>query len=143
MTYLSKIYKKDLYKFKYDIRITNVEEIINFLDTELNIKEEIQEVLYCICLNSKNNIINIFENTIGTSNYNITSSKDIMKKVLLSNADRLILVHNHPSGDSTPSDQDNIFTKQINKACKILDVKLLDHIIVGKKYFSYYENEIL
>lgn len=98
------------------------------------------EKLGMFTLNTKNEIIGIHTLTIGTVNSSLASPRDIIQHALLNNASAIILWHNHPSGDSTPSNEDILITKKIKEACDIMTIKLLDHIIVGDKVYSMLEN---
>ena len=78
----------------------------------------------------------------GTSSCIAVSPKDILRVALLSNASSIIMGHNHPSTDLTPSQQDLITTHNMAKACKMMDIKLLDHLIVNAmgEYYSIREH---
>ena len=98
--------------------------------------EKAQENAYIICLDTKNNINCIANVSIGTLESAIIDKKVIFQYLYLTNSSKLILTHNHPSGDTTPSKQDIYFTQQINEACKMLDFQLLDHIIISTDSFT-------
>ncbi len=85
-----------------------------------------------IALDTKNNIIGFHVISIGTLNETFTHPREIFKAAFLMNAARIILAHNHPSGDPTPSDGDIAITKRLCTAGRLLDVPVLDHIIVGE-----------
>lgn len=88
-----------------------------------------REVLFALNLNNKNQIINANIVTMGTINSSLFSPRDIFKSAILSNAARVILYHNHPSGDLTPSLADIQSTKRAIEAGKYLGIEVLDHII--------------
>lgn len=92
-----------------------------------------REVLFALNLNNKNQIINANIVTIGTINSSLFSPRDIFKSAILSNAARVILYHNHPSGDLTPSLADIQSTKRAIEAGKYLGIEVLDHIISNQK----------
>ena len=76
--------------------------------------------------------------SVGTANSALVDMKSIFMSALLSNADGIFIFHNHPSGSAEPSIQDNLITNKIREAGNLLDIKLLDHIIVGdSEYYSY------
>ena len=98
-----------------------------------NDREEVQ-VLY---LNSKNRVIGIETAHKGTANASLLSPHEIMKTALLTNATGIILAHNHPSGDPTPSEADKTITMKLKKAGKTVDVEVVDSMVIGKgKYYS-------
>ena len=81
--------------------------------------------------------------SVGTANSALVDMKSIFMSAILSNADGIFIFHNHPSGSAEPSIQDNLITNKIKEAGKILDIKLLDHIIVGdSEYYSYDEKRL-
>ena len=96
-----------------------------------------------ICMNTKNKIIGVFEISHGNANSSIVGVREIFQKALLANAMSIIVMHNHPSGDCTPSREDIEVTKRIVEAGKIIGVEVLDHIIVGDSYCSLKEKGYL
>lgn len=78
----------------------------------------------------------------GTTNHIVISPKDVLRVALLSNATSIILGHNHPSNDLTPSPHDLETTRNIKKACSQLDIHLVDHLIINSKgeYYSIGEH---
>ena len=105
----------------------------------MHIHEEPEEHLYMICMNTKNKVTGVFEISHGSVNASIATPREIFQKALLANAVSIILMHNHPSGDSTPSHADIEMTKRATKAGKIIGVEVLDHIIIGDRYASLKE----
>lgn len=119
--------------------IKSPEDAVSVGKSFMHIHEEPEEYMYMICMNTKNKIIGIFEISHGSVNASIVSPREVFQKALLANAVSIILLHNHPSGDPTPSREDIEVTKRINDAGKIVGVQLLDHIIIGDKYSSLKE----
>lgn len=109
----------------------------------MRIHEESEEYLYMICMNTKNKVIGVFEVSHGNVNSSILGAREVFQKALLANAVSIILIHNHPSGDPTPSRQDIEITKRIAEAGTLIGVELLDHIIVGDRYSSLKEKGYL
>ena len=109
----------------------------------MRIHEEPEEYMYMICMNTKNKIIGVFEISHGTVNASLVTPREVFQKALLANAVSIILMHNHPSGDSTPSRQDIEITTRLTEAGKIIGVEVLDHIIVGDRYSSLKEKGYL
>lgn len=78
---------------------------------------------------------------IGTINEINISPREIFKEALKENASFIVLCHNHPSGDVTPSMQDDLTTEKLIEIGKIMQIRVIDHLIIGSdSYFSYYEN---
>lgn len=95
-----------------------------------------EEYLYAMYLDAKGNLINTKLLTKGTINSTIIDGKLVFKWAYKLSASSIILIHNHPSGDPTPSIQDIKYTEIIIKQSKLTEFKILDHIIVGDTYFS-------
>ena len=116
-------------------RMTSGLDVYNYCQDMIHSDKEIVRVLI---LDSKLNLIIHEDVSIGTANASIAHPRDIFKKAIIHNAVSIILVHNHPSGNPTPSNQDYDLTETVKKSGEILDIKMLDHIIIGKnKFFSF------
>lgn len=90
------------------------------------------EHFFCIPLDSRLGVIKIEELSRGTLNECSAHPRDVLKTALLSNAYGFVCVHNHPSGDPSPSRADREITKRIDQAANIMSVHLIDHVIIGK-----------
>lgn len=95
----------------------------------------VQERLGAILLDSKNRIIREREVYVGTLNSTTVSTRDVVRYALDDHAAAIILFHNHPSGDPSPSAEDLLFTKKMNEAAKLMGVELVDHLILGLNRF--------
>lgn len=113
--------------------ITCPEDVANIVMGEL--KNETQEIIKTVILNSQNELMRIITNSIGTINSNTIEIREILKEPIKSGAAKIILIHNHPSGDPQPSESDIIFTKKVEDASGIFGIMLLDHIIIGDGVF--------
>ncbi len=103
-----------------------------------------KEQVYLLLLDNKNRLIKEVLLAEGGYNYCHASIREIFALVLEESAVGMIIVHNHPSGDSSPSYQDDSFTQQLKKAAEIFSSRFLDHIIVGNDcYISYRDSERL
>lgn len=91
-------------------------------------------------LDTKNKVIKDEVISIGTLNGTLVHPREVFKSAIKESANAVILVHNHPSGDSTPSEEDKEITKLLMEAGELLDIKVLDHVIVGEGYWSWNEN---
>lgn len=102
-----------------------------------------QEHFLAIYLSLNNEVINDKIITIGTTTITIASTKDVIHWAVKYSSYAIIIVHNHPSGNPSPSNEDISFTKRLSQACELVDIKLVDHVIIGKnKYFSFREKSI-
>lgn len=117
--------------YKYNEKLCTTNQSIDFIRNILKIQNEPEEVLQVIGLDNKLNVIAFTEISRGTLSATQTTGRELFKKVLLMNCSKIILTHNHPSGDATPSKCDLEFTKKIEGISKLFDIQLLDHIIIG------------
>lgn len=122
--------KKPLLKDK----IKTPEQLSLLFMSELRYKK--QEILKTAILDSQNRIIKSITNSIGGLNSNAIEMRELLLEPIKSSAAKIALVHNHPSGDCTPSRSDILFTNKVNEACKIFGIELIDHIIIGNGEFS-------
>lgn len=100
------------------------------------------EHLKVVLLNSKNTVLKIVEVAHGGTNAATVEPKEIMLEAIKTGSSRIILVHNHPSGDPTPSSADYLMNDRIYEAADILGIELLDHIVIGdRKIPKHYVSE--
>jgi DNA repair protein RadC len=100
-----------------------------------------QEEFRILLLNTKNKILAQKRIFLGTVNYSVVSAREIFHTAVQNMATNIILLHNHPSGDPTPSEEDKESTKRLIQAGKILNIQVVDHIIIGKHgYYSFKES---
>ena len=121
------------------VKIKNTEDVAKLLMNELSFDK--REIAKVILLNSKNIIIKIIDVSYGGTSYAVLQPKEVLAEAIKIGAPKIILVHNHPSGDPTPSKMDYIATDKIYEAAEIMGIELLDHVIIGKnKYASVFNN---
>lgn len=100
---------------------------------------EKQEILKVAILDNKNHLIKIKDIAIGSGNFVVATIKSVLNEAVKIEASKIILIHNHPSGDPTPSIADIEFTKKVANAAEILGIQLLDHIVIGDtQYISIF-----
>lgn len=121
-------------------RYTSPEQVF---DTFSFLRRETKEYFFAIHLDGKNRICCVDEVSVGSLNQSIVHPREVFKTALLSSAASLILVHNHPTGDPTPSSEDIAITRRLKEAGEIIGVKLLDHIIIGDSFVSFVERGLL
>jgi len=120
--------------------ITNPEKVFNLIKSRL--KDYHKEHFYVIALDSRN--YSIAEISVGTLNENIVHPREVFTEAIKNKAASVIFVHNHPSGDPQPSEEDLEITKRLVEAGKILGIEVLDHIIITKEgFFSFKEKGLL
>ena len=109
-------------------------DIVKILMNEMQYEK--REIAKIVLLDNKNNILKIKDIAIGGNNFVNIGMKDILSEAVKINAPKIILVHNHPSGNSTPSKQDIEVTKKLELVVKLLGIKLIDHIVIGKGEYT-------
>ena len=99
-----------------------------------------KEVMKLLLLNTKAKLIGASDISVGTVNATLVSPRELFLEALKKNAVSIILLHNHPSGDPTPSQEDILLTQRVRKAGDLIGIELLDHIIIGdNRYISLRE----
>ena len=115
-------------------------QILSPRDAYEMIKEQLEgldrEQFIIACLNTKNEPTNITVVSVGTLNKAIVHPREVFKTAILSNAASIMAFHNHPSGETTPSQQDIQLTNRLVGAGELLGIKLLDHLIIGDGAFT-------
>ena len=110
-----------------------------------HLAHEEREVFACIFLNNRNHILGFETLFYGTINAATVHIREIMKSAIRHNAAGLILAHNHPSGNVTPSHADKKLTQQIIQAMQYMDMRVLDHMIIGSNHqtYSFQEHQLI
>jgi DNA repair protein RadC len=122
------------------IKIKEARDIISYINDfdSLYLRDELKEHFRIILLDIKNKVIDNIEISIGSINASVVDPKEVVRHASLRSASSVILLHNHPSGDVKPSSSDIEITKKISAACSLINVKVIDHIIIGKNYNDYF-----
>ncbi len=127
---------------KKDVKITSSKHIFELTQQDFN--SLTKERVIIVYVDSKNQVIKkdiLFE---GSINYSIIEPREIIKRVLSLDASGFFLLHNHPSGDTTPSQDDINITKKIKSICDKMNIRFLDHLIVSdNNYYSLYDSDNL
>lgn len=128
----------------YESRNINSPEIAAELGRKFIENSDREELIVC-CLDTKNQPLSISVASIGSLNSSIVHPREVFKVAVLSNAASIIVFHNHPSGDTSPSTEDISVTNRLKEAGNIIGIKLIDHIIIGSdgRYTSLKEEGII
>jgi len=103
-----------------------------------------KEVFRVVFLNVKNRVINVSDLFEGTVNWSNVYPREVVLQAVKNSSTAVILVHNHPSGDPAPSEADKRITKNLTDALKLVQIKVLDHVIVGDgRHFSFKDNGLI
>ena len=109
--------------------IKSAKDVFKYISPNLSSLDK--EHLVVLHLDSKNKIIKDEVISIGTLNSSLVHPREVFKEAIKSSANSIILVHNHPSGDVEPSEEDILTTKKLKESGEVVGIKLLDHIIIG------------
>lgn len=116
------------------IKIKTPQDVANLFVDEL--KAEKREIVKVVIMNSQNIILKIQTISQGGTNSAQVDTKDIFIEAIKMGAPKIVLLHNHPSGDATPSLADIKFTEKVEEASKVLGVQLLDHVVIGYNQYT-------
>lgn len=124
--------------------IASPEDVYELVGSEM--QQLSQESVRAILLNHRKNLIQVLEIFVGTGNESFANPSEILRPAISHSASSLILVHNHPSGDPTPSRADHQVTTRMKAACDAIGIEFVDHIVIGspsasklEPYFSFRE----
>lgn len=123
------------------VKILNSENAANFIRQFYSDDIEIYESFFILLMNRANKVIGYAKISQGGITGTIVDKKILLKYVVDSLASGVIIAHNHPSGNSTPSDSDIRITREIRELCELVDSKLLDHVILTTEtFYSFADN---
>lgn len=144
-------------KAVYETLVTSVgENVVDYLrpsqrytspaqvfETFRFLQQETKEYFLALHLDGKNRILAVDQVSVGSLNQSIVSIRELFKTALLSSAAAILVLHNHPSLDENPSAEDIAITRRIKEAGEIMNIRLLDHIIIGETYLSFVERGLI
>ena len=119
-----------------NVKITCSSDAVSYVREQIGDYD--REVILAMALDTRHNVNATSMVHIGTSNESVADTSDILRIALNSCSRNLIIAHNHPSGDPSPSVEDKALTKRLKEGASLLNIKLLDHIIIGiDNYYSF------
>lgn len=127
-------------------KVTNASAVANLLQAILDAEQENdqkKEHFWAIGLNTRLEVEYVELVSLGTLNANLVHPREVFRLAILKSVATLIVRHNHPSGDTTPSEDDIELTQRLINAGKIMDIELTDHVIIGKGYYSWADNGLI
>ena len=129
-------------KYQNLVKLTSPATIIDYFHTEY--KDKKQEIFTVLYLDNQKNYLDKKELFKGTVNYSLVHPREIFKEAYLLSASYIVCIHNHPSGDATPSKNDIELTRKIKELGILHGITLMDHIVIGdNNYYSFYEDNNL
>ncbi len=134
--------KAELHITKFGEKIENPEVVFNILRNEIGNKKK--ESFYILSLTTRNNLISVDKVSTGTLSASLAHPREVFLPAIKNSASTVIIVHNHPSEDTQPSEDDLNITKRLKEAGKILGIDVVDHIIVSRtNYFSFKDKGLI
>ena len=129
------------YKGEY---LSEPSEVAEMIKEIFHADEMADEFAYMIAFNNRMKVLGVFEIGHGTGNACFLNARGIFMRAVYTGASYVVLVHSHPSGDTTPSRRDREMTTKIHDAGELIGIPLMDHIIVGSMgYMSFHETGLL
>ena len=113
--------------------IRSPQDVFNLMSAEMGFL--VQEHLRVLLLNTKNEVLATHEIYKGNVNSAVVRVSEVLRPAVRENCPNIVIVHNHPSGDPTPSPEDILVTRQIRTCAEMMDIELLDHIVIGNQRF--------
>ena len=139
--YSKEVIREDMPAYMATDRFTSPQQVFEmFRDLILETKEH----FLSLHLDGKNRIICLDRVSVGSLNQSVVHVREVLKSALISSAAAILLIHNHPSGDPNPSNEDRVITRRLKEAGELIGIPVLDHIIIGEgQYVSFVERGLL
>lgn len=127
-----------------EIQVNNPEKVFQMLNNYFRLGSRTEEYVYLIAVDTKSHILGVFELSHGNVSSSFSGTREIFMKALLCGAAGIIIAHNHPSGDVSPSRLDIQTARNLVSAGRLMEISLMDYLICSNKnYFSFMEHEML
>ena len=124
------------------VRISDSQKAHRFLEPLFDGVD--REHFMVVALDAKHAVIGINTVSIGSVTMSIVHPREVFKPLILMNASAVILAHNHPSGDATPSQEDRALTRRLKEGGELLGIAVLDHVVLGEdRYYSFADHQEL
>lgn len=131
----TQLVKENAINYPLHNSMNSPKHIVDLMKDIYEMDKQAVEFVYMVALNSKSKVLGVYMVSKGTVNASILAVREIYMAALMMGAVNIVIVHNHPSGDNTPSNDDISSTKRINEAGNLIGIKLLDHIIIGNNQY--------
>ena len=121
--------------YEFTTKISSSSEAINYCRLHFRrlITDALQEEFHIVTLNTKNQVLRQHQVSVGTLDASLVHPREVFRPAIKDAASSIVLVHNHPSGDPTPSREDVAVTDRLTEVGKTIGIDVLDHIVLGKK----------
>ena len=109
-----------------------------------SLRYQYKEIFKVVLLNTKNEIITDVDISMGTLNSSLVHPREVFREAIIRSSNKIILLHNHPSGNAEPSKEDKSVTNRLKECGELIGIEVIDHIIIGEGiYFSFKENMLI
>lgn len=115
-------------------KVESPKDLVNYFGSVAN--NELQESMFVVSFNGRNDVIGITRAVQGTATGASIAIGELLRPAMLTGAVAIALIHNHPSGDNSPSDEDLRLTKELVNAGRIMDISILDHLVISHSGFT-------
>lgn len=140
---LPMLVKESAFNYNGKVAMTTPNDIYRFLNDYEDLEGRDKECLWLLCFNTKQKFIGYFLVSTGSINVSLVPVREVFIKALAVGSVNIALVHNHPSGDATPSKEDVNVTKRVKEAGALLGINLVDHIVLGDKTYCSMQEQNL
>lgn len=134
--------KRNAVNYKVN-NLNRADLIVSMMNDLYGLYRKAEEYVYMVAMDNKCHVIGVFMLSKGTVNASIVSPRDIFTRLCLCSASCFVMVHNHPSGDTTPSNDDIRTTKRVKECAELMNIQFVDHLIIGSDYYSFKDNGYL
>ena len=133
-----RVVRESTHRYDFEGRaISNPDDAVEMLCEIFELDQLAEEHLVMLCLNTKHKIVGAFTVSVGTISQSMVHPREIFKRAIVQNSASILLAHNHPSGDPTPSSDDYTVTTRLAECSKLLGIEMIDHLIItptGENY---------
>lgn len=126
-----KVVKEKSGRYNIDRKINNPQALYDIATQAIEIQDQAEESMWMVTLDTKLKVTGLFEVSRGSLDSSVAHPREIYKRAILQNASSIALIHNHPSGDPTPSTEDTNITQRVSEAGTLLGIQLIDHLVIG------------
>lgn len=138
----SVLVRRNAVNYKVD-SLNRADLIVDMMNDLYGLYRKAEEYVYAVAMNTKCHVIGVFLLSKGTTDASIVSPKDIFTRMCLCGASGFVLLHNHPSGITAPSNYDINTTNRVKECSNLMGIKFVDHLIVGRDYYSFKDHGYL
>ncbi|MCI6914256.1 MAG: JAB domain-containing protein [Lachnospiraceae bacterium] len=138
-----KLQAKETFDYEKGIQVSTPRDVYEMMCALFHLEKCGDEYVYMLAFNTKMRVLGIFEVSHGLGNVSLVDARAVFMRALQIGANNIILVHNHPSGDVTPSEEDMKIYKKLHEAGQMLDIPLVEFMVVADGFYSFQEHTLI